>query len=327
MKYKLQLYSLSTTIDYQLIVSNIYHQVAEGIMELDCYKNILSRYDSLSKQQKKIADYIIANMNEVVFFSITKFAEALDVSEATIVRFSQNLGYKGFPELKVALVHYYQNYLTPGERLKNSLRDLAGDDFSFEKVMRNEIRLVEDTISSINQDTFWNLIRSICGAETVFIFGLGRSNEPLVSYLGFRLSRFGIKIHEVPNSGINMMEVIPFIGSKDLVVIYQFLKASPDYNCLTNALGMTEAESFLITDNKKPEIVKAVDQVITVNRGSAESYHTLTVPFAFTSAIILGVAEILGDSAIGLTSKIGELRKSYYGWMAESYYNLNPDKK
>lgn len=296
-------------------------------MELDCYKKILASYDSLSKQQKKIADYIISNMNEVVFFSITKFAEELDVSEATIVRFAQNLGYKGFPELKGDLVHYYQNFLTPGERLKNSLQDLAGDDFSFEKVMRNEIKLIEDTISSINQDIFWNLVRSICGAETVYIFGLGRSNEPLVSYLGFRLSRFGKKIHEVPNSGINMMEAIPFIGRQDLVIVYQFLKASPDYNSLTNALRTTGAETFLITDNKKPEIVKAADKVITVNRGSAESYHTLTVPFAFTSAVILGVAETLGNSAIGFTSKIGEFRKSYYGWMAESYYNRKDEDR
>jgi DNA-binding MurR/RpiR family transcriptional regulator len=286
---------------------------------LDCYNKILASYDTLSKQQKKIADYIVSNMNEVVFLSITRFAAELDISEATIVRFSQNLGYKGFPELKRDLVNYYQNYLTPGERLKNSLQDLAGEAFSFEKVMRNELKMVEDTIDSLNQDLFWDLVKSISRADTVYIFGLGRSNDPLVSYLGFRLSRFGIKTHEVPNSGINMMEVIPFIGSKDLVVIYHFLKVSPDFHCLTNALMSIEAESFLITDNKKPDIVKAVNKVISVNRGLEGNYHTLTVPFAFTSAVILGVAETLGDAAIDFTSKIGDLRGGYYSGMAESY--------
>jgi DNA-binding MurR/RpiR family transcriptional regulator len=288
---------------------------------LDCYKKILASYDSMSRQQKKIADCIISNMNEVVFYSITKFAEKLDVSEATIVRFSQNLGYKGFPELKRDLVYYYQNYLTPGERLKNSLQDLDGENFSFEKVMREELKMIEDTIDSVNQDLFWELVRSICGADTVFIFGLGRSNDPLVSYLGFRLSRFGIKTKEVPNSGINMMEAIPFIGERDIVVIFHFYKASPDYNCLTKALQSVEAEVFLITDNKKPEIVKAVNKVITVNRGAAEKYHTLTVPFTFTSAVILGVAETLGSAAIDFTSKIGVLRSDYYRGMAESYLN------
>jgi DNA-binding MurR/RpiR family transcriptional regulator len=286
---------------------------------MNCYKKILTSYDSLPKQQKKIADYIVSNINEIVFFSITKLASELEVSEATIVRFSQNLGYKGFPELKKELVHYYQNYLTPGERLKNSIQILAGGEFSFEKVMRHELKMIEDTIDSVNHDQFWDLADSICKAETVFIFGLGRSNEPLVSYLSFRLSRFGKKIREVPYSGINIMEELPFIGKNDLVIIYHFIRVSPDYYCLTNALQAVESKIFLITDNKKLDLVKAVDKVITVNRGPFDNYHTLTVPFAFTSAVILGVAEILGDSAVDFTSKVGTLRRSYYHGMADAY--------
>ena len=286
---------------------------------MNCYKKILSSYDSLPKQQKKIADFIVSNINEVVFFSITKLASSLEISEATIVRFAQNLGYKGFPELKKDLVHYYQNFLTPGERLKNSIQILAGGDFSYEKVMRHELKLMEETIDIINHDIFWELVDSICKAETVFVFGLGRSNEPLVNYLSFRLSRFGKKVIDVPFSGINFVENIPFIGKNDIVIIYHFLKVSPDYFCLTNALQATEAKLFLITDNKKLDLVKAVDRVVTVNRGPFENYHTLTVPFAFTSAVILGVAEILGEKAVEFTSHIGALRREYYKGMSDAY--------
>ena len=286
---------------------------------MNCYKKILSSYDSLPKQQKKIADYIVSNINEVVFFSITKLASSLEISEATIVRFAQNLGYKGFPELKKDLVHYYQNFLTPGERLKNSIQILAGGDFSYEKVMRHELKLIEETIDSINHDTFWDLVDSICKAEKVFIFSLGRGNEPLVNYLSFRLSRFGIQVVDVPYSGVNFVEDIPFVGKNDIVIIYHFLKVSPDYYCLTNALQATEAKLFLITDNKKLDLVKSVDRVVTVNRGPFENYHTLTVPFAFTSVVILGVAEILGEKAIEFTSSIGALRRGYYKGMAEAY--------
>lgn len=189
------------------------------------------------------------------------------------------------------------------------------------------MKMIEDTIDSFNQDLFRELVESICKAETIYLFGLGRSNEPLVSYLGFRLSRFGKRIREIPYSGINMMEVIPLIGCEDLVVIYHFLKVSPDYYCLTNALRSVESKLFLITDNKKLDLVKAVDKVITVNRGPFDNYHTLTVPFAFTSAVILGVADITGEAAIDFTSKIGDLRGSYYRGMAESYHPLNENSE
>ncbi len=286
---------------------------------MNCYKKILSSYDTLPKQQKKIADYIVSNINEVIFFSITKLASELEISEATIVRFSQNLGYKGFPELKNDLVHYYQNFLTPGERLKNSIQILAGGEFSFEKVMRHELKLLEETIDSVNQDIFWEFVDKICKTENIYIFSLGRGNDPLVSYLGFRLSRFGKNIREVPWSGINMVENIPFIKKEDLVIIFHFLKMSPDYYCLTRELQDTEAELFLVTDTKKLDLVKAVDKVITLNRGPHETYHTLTVPFAFLSAVLLGTAEVLGDKAVEFTSKIGKKRRNYYKGMAESY--------
>ncbi len=286
---------------------------------MNCYKKILSTYDSLPKQQKKIADYIVLNINEVVFFSITMLATELDVSEATIVRFAQNLGYKGFPELKKDLVHYYQNYLTPGERLKNSIQILAGGDFSFEKAMRHELKCLEETIDTVNTTLFIELVDTICTARKVFVFGLGKSNEPVVSYLSFRLGRFGVDVKAIPDSGINMMESIPSIEKNDLVIIYQFLKVSPDYYSLTNALQGTGAALFLITDNKKLDLVKVVDRVITVNRGPLENYHTLTVPFAVTSAIILGVAEKMADKAVDYTSKVGHFRREYYKNMHEAY--------
>ncbi len=290
---------------------------------MNCYKKILNTYDSLPKQQKKIADYIVLNINEVVFFSITMLASELSVSEATIVRFAQNLGYKGFPELKKDLVHYYQNYLTPGERLKNSIEILAGGAFSFEKAMRHELKCLEETIDTVNASMFTDIVDSICKKDKIFIFGLGLSNEPIVNYLSFRLRRFGLDVRDAPHSGSNMMECIPSIRKNDLVIIYQFLKASPDYYSLTNALQSTGATLFLITDNKKLDLVKAVDKVITVNRGPVENYHTLTVPFTVTSAIILGVAEKMGDKAIDFTSKIGQLRRGYYQSMHEAFLPYN----
>ncbi len=64
--------------------------------------------------------------------------------------------------------------------------------------MRHELKMIEDTIDSVNHDLFWKFVDEICKAETIYIFSLGRNNEPLVSYLGFRLSRFGKKSGKFP---------------------------------------------------------------------------------------------------------------------------------
>ncbi len=295
----------------------VYHVL--GSICMNCYNKIFEVYDSMPKQQKRIADYIVTNINDVVFFSISDLAQALEVSEATIVRFAQNLSYKGFPELKKDLIHYYQNFLTPSERLKNTIQILAGGDFSCEKVMRNEVKYLEDTIDSLNPEVYDELTTKICESRKVFVFGMSLSNAPLVVYLGYRLNRFGIDIVEVPYSGVNMMEFVPAVTKEDVVIIYQFLKASPDYYSLTKALSCRKAMLFLITDNKLMDLMKMVDRTIIINRGPLGSYHTITVPLALTSAIVIGVAEKMGQPAVAYTEHIGKLRRGYYKSMYEAY--------
>ena len=48
---------------------------------------IRSQYAFLSKQQKKIADYILTHPDSGLYSSITLLAKKLDISTATISRF------------------------------------------------------------------------------------------------------------------------------------------------------------------------------------------------------------------------------------------------
>lgn len=120
------------------------------VTKSDSYNRILEKYDNLPKQQKKIADYIISRYDEVVFYSITKLASTLQVSEATVVRFAQNLGHKGFPELKEDLVKYYREYLTPGERMKRSIEELPDDPLQYKGRVLREIQLLQDSMQALD---------------------------------------------------------------------------------------------------------------------------------------------------------------------------------
>ncbi|MDH5744621.1 MAG: MurR/RpiR family transcriptional regulator, partial [Candidatus Aminicenantes bacterium] len=63
-------------------------------------KTIIEKYQELSKKEKKVADYIIQNHRTIFALSGKELSKKTKVSEATIVRFAQHLGYKGFQHLK-----------------------------------------------------------------------------------------------------------------------------------------------------------------------------------------------------------------------------------
>ena len=56
-------------------------------------------YEHLSRSYRKVADFVLSNYYEVAFMTAAQLASAVDVDTTTVVRFSQRLGYNGYPEL------------------------------------------------------------------------------------------------------------------------------------------------------------------------------------------------------------------------------------
>ena len=60
-------------------------------------------YPSFSKAEKKVADFIMENPSKILPLYITELAQMSGTSEASIVRFSKKLGFKGFQQFKIAI--------------------------------------------------------------------------------------------------------------------------------------------------------------------------------------------------------------------------------
>ncbi len=54
---------------------------------------------AMSKSFAKLADFLLDSYIEASFMTASELAHALNLDAATVVRFSQHLGYKGYPEL------------------------------------------------------------------------------------------------------------------------------------------------------------------------------------------------------------------------------------
>ena len=54
----------------------------------------------MSKSFAKLADFLLDSYVEAAFLTASELAHTLNLDAATVVRFSQFLGYSGFPELQ-----------------------------------------------------------------------------------------------------------------------------------------------------------------------------------------------------------------------------------
>src|SRR5438270_981046 len=81
-------------------------EINHGHQALSGY--IRARFDEFSRSQKDVAQYIVDHLDEAAFQTAEELARRANTSSSTVVRFSQALGFEGFPELQQAARDEYR---------------------------------------------------------------------------------------------------------------------------------------------------------------------------------------------------------------------------
>ncbi|MBW1972982.1 MAG: MurR/RpiR family transcriptional regulator, partial [Deltaproteobacteria bacterium] len=82
---------------------------------------IKENQSKLTNSQKKALEYILDHYDEVPFLSASRLARKIGVSEATIIRLSQAMGFDGFPEFKKRLQELFKERISTVSRLEHTV--------------------------------------------------------------------------------------------------------------------------------------------------------------------------------------------------------------
>lgn len=74
---------------------------------MNCLLKMRSMREQMSVNERKLADFILDNTKLLRDYSSQQLADAVGVSQSSVVKFSQKLGYKGYPSLKLAVHESY----------------------------------------------------------------------------------------------------------------------------------------------------------------------------------------------------------------------------
>jgi DNA-binding MurR/RpiR family transcriptional regulator len=79
-------------------------------------ERIRENYDGLTPGFRKLADFMMDSTLDVAFLTATELSRRVGVDPATVVRFSQELGYSGFRELSREIKRYVRDRVTASYR-------------------------------------------------------------------------------------------------------------------------------------------------------------------------------------------------------------------
>src|ERR1700726_724551 len=108
---------------------------------------IQTRFEECSRSQKDVAQYIVDHLDEAAFQTAEELARRANTSSSTVVRFSQALGFEGFPELQAAAREEYRRVHTKAAENGNGASSaplFSLDQHEFESALAADHLNVED---------------------------------------------------------------------------------------------------------------------------------------------------------------------------------------
>lgn len=253
----------------------------------DLISLINSEYKTLSKGQKIIAQYILSDYDKVAFMTAAKLGESVGVSESTVVRFANALGFDGYPELQKSLQELIKTKLTTVQRVEMS-KEYSSDFETLKKVLKSDIENIKGTLDDIDPLSFEDAINKIIAAKKIYIVGL-RSSATLGEYLAFYLN-FILENVVLVNYGISdLFEQILKVNEGDLVIGISFPRYSKKTYEVLRFAKEQGADIVAITDSNTAPIAELASNILLARSNMASFVDSLVAPFSVANALIVSV--------------------------------------
>lgn len=250
----------------------------------DVFNCITQKFDEMSKSQKKIAEYILQNKDNVAFMNVNELSKATQVSEASIIRFSTFLGYKGFSDFQNYLKEKTRKQLSLNERLENSYSEYNEDDAGIAKVFNDDINNIKKTIAKLDFDEFRLVAKKILDARTVFIVA-GRSAMSISYFMKYYLNIVRDNVEIISSINENE-EKICNAGKEDLVIGITFERYTASSIQLFEYLKKAGVQTVAITDYLTSPILKFSDNYFLMETNMNTYLDSFVAPLSFINAML-----------------------------------------
>jgi DNA-binding MurR/RpiR family transcriptional regulator len=216
---------------------------------------IRSRFDEFSRSQKDVAQYIVDHLDEAAFQTAEELARRACTSSSTVVRFSQALGFEGFPELQQAARDEYRRRLPQAGAAIAAAPLFSLDHTEFEAALAADHVNVEETARKLARSSVEAAVDAIASAEKVLIAGTDQMAF-FASYLRHLLMLLDLRAEIVASPSQEALGRLSRIDPQTLVI---GLSAGRPHPLITRTMKLArhrKAPTLAITDATLSEVAR-----------------------------------------------------------------------
>ena len=219
-------------------------------------EKINAAYYNLPAAEKKVADYVLAQRDQIQFMSITQLADECGVADATISRFCRSLQLKGFNAFKLELA----SHMAPSTRQGD---DSPDTDTLSGRCMASSIlahEAVQQTADLLQPSQLEKAVDMLENAKRVMCFGSG-SSMIIADEFAYLFSTVTDKFFSVSDDH-SQVATVATMSKGDVVFLFSYSGATTGGLKIMELAKSRGIHCILVTRFSKSPAAKLADVVL-----------------------------------------------------------------
>lgn len=222
------------------------------MQSMEMNDRIHTYFPSLTRSEQKVAESVLENTDELIYYSVTELADFAGVGETTVMRFCRKIGFKGYQDFKLSLA---QN---AGVKRTEELEE---DDSDFVKMIyETNVNILRSSMSLLSKENLMKAVEWIDEASYVQFFGVGASGITALDVKN-RLLRIGIRAEAAADSHIQAMMAVS-MSEGEVAFGISVSGSTIDTNDMLMKAKQSGAKVIAITNYAKSPITAIADIVL-----------------------------------------------------------------
>lgn len=229
-----------------------------------------------------MAQLILSEPAEVALLTAARVADRLQISESTVVRFAQAIGYAGYPALRRALQEHVRQSLTQMGRMAVTP---ATSGSAARRSLDQDAENLRGLAESLDPAAMAQAVARITGARRVHVIGV-RSVFGLADMLAFHLRHLVEQpVLLDPARGLRLDQMVG-IGPQDVLIALSFPRYSRVVEGALRIARRHGAKTIVVTDGPLSPLAALADTLFTLGTRSLFFGNSLTAAMALVNALL-----------------------------------------
>jgi len=260
---------------------------------------IVRRRDGLPKRLVQVADFAVAQPQEIAFRTVAHIANAVGVQPSTLVRFAQALGYGGFSDLQEVFRSHARDRWPDYDMRMEALRaeHVSGVDDDPATLLNDFVHasvVSLERLRGADGEALAQAVRTLAEADSIFLAAARRS-APVTTYLAYAMRRLGIRCDVADWASGLAPEQVALLRPSDAVLAISFTPYAQATVDVTTAAFRRGINVVAITDSPFSPLIQVATVWLEVAEADHLGFRSLAGSFALATTLAVAVARLRAE--------------------------------